>query len=89
MFLSTWHSNENFRLGALTRASYASPALGATILASQQAIRVFVRAALPRALWIAEVNFHFRVYRETFVLGHFQPATPGQRTSQSCGGSSL
>src|ERR1700730_13479253 len=52
---------------------------------TQQAVRVFVRAALPRALRIAEVNFHFRVYRETFVLGHFQPAIPGQRTSQSCG----
>ena len=30
-------------------------------------------------------DFHFRVHRETSVLGHFQPAIPGQRTSQSCG----
>jgi hypothetical protein len=36
MFLSTRHSNENFRLGALTRASYASLALGTTILALEQ-----------------------------------------------------
>jgi len=39
---------------------------------------------LPRALRIAEVDFHFRVYRESFVLGHFQPAIPGQRAPQSC-----
>ena len=36
MFLSTRHSNENFRLGPLTRASYASLALGTTILALGQ-----------------------------------------------------
>ena len=52
---------------------------------AQQAIGIFVRAALPRTLWIAEINLHFRVHRETFVLGHFQSAIPGQRAPQSRG----
>jgi hypothetical protein len=36
-------------------------------------------------LRIAEVDVHFRVQREAFVLRHLQAAIPGQRAPQSCG----
>jgi len=45
---------------------------------SQQPVRVFVAAALPRALWITEVDFHIRGHREALVLGHLQATVPGQ-----------
>src|ERR1700746_1176623 len=51
----------------------------------QEAVRVFVRTALPWALGIAEVNLYVRSHREAFVLGHLQPAVPGQRAPQRRG----
>ena len=51
---------------------------------SEQPVCVFVAAALPRALWITEVDFHIRGHREGLVLGHLQPAVPGQRSPQVC-----
>jgi hypothetical protein len=36
-------------------------------------------------VWITEVNFHIRRYREGFVFSHLQPAIPGQRAPQRCG----
>ncbi len=45
----------------------------------QQAIGVFVRASLPRTLWIAEVDFNLSVQAEAFVIGHLFAAIPGQR----------
>src|ERR1700678_3213615 len=51
------------------------------ILAQQQ-IGVFVRATLPGALRIAEVNLHIGSYREVLVFGHLQSAIPGQRALQ-------
>src|ERR1700691_4338178 len=46
----------------------------------QEQIGVFVGAALPGTLWIAEVDLHFRGYRKILVLGHLQSAVPCQRT---------
>jgi hypothetical protein len=46
---------------------------------AQQPIGVFVAAALPRTLRITEVDFHIRGDGEALVLGHLQPAIPGQR----------
>src|ERR1700677_1829219 len=46
----------------------------------QKQIGVFVGAALPGTLWIAEVDLYIRGYRELLVLGHLQSAVPGQRT---------
>src|SRR5579863_8710010 len=46
---------------------------------------VFVRAALPRALWIAKINLHVGSYREVLVFGHLQSAVPGQRAFQRSG----
>ena len=51
---------------------------------SQQSVGVFVAAALPGALGIAEVHFHIRGHCEVLVLGHLQSAIPGQRPSQRC-----
>src|SRR4030095_5537488 len=51
---------------------------------SQQAVGVFVRCSLPGAVWITEIDFHIRSYREGLVFGHFQPAVPRQRASQWC-----
>src|SRR4029077_4101970 len=53
---------------------------------SQQQIGVFVRAALPRTLRIAEVDLDVRGYREGLVLGHLQSAIPRQRASQGSHG---
>jgi len=50
----------------------------------QQQIGILVGAALPRTLWIAEVDLHIRRYRELLVLGHLQPTVPWQRASQGC-----
>ena len=49
---------------------------------SQQAVGVFVGAALPGALRITEVDLHLRGHREAFVSGHLQASIPGQRTPQ-------
>jgi hypothetical protein len=49
---------------------------------SQQPVRVFVAAALPRALRITEIHFNIRGYREGLVFGHLQPTVPGQRVPQ-------
>src|SRR5580700_4505882 len=46
----------------------------------QEQIGVFIAAALPGTLWIAEVDLHIRGYRKLLVLGHLQTAIPGQRT---------
>src|SRR5271156_2965850 len=43
-------------------------------------IGVFVGAALPGTLWIAEVDLHIRGHRKLLVLGHLQSAIPSQRT---------
>ena len=48
----------------------------------QEPIGVFVRAALPGALRIAEVDFHIGSHCKLLVLGHLQPAIPGQRPTQ-------
>ena len=49
----------------------------------QEQIAVFVGAALPGTLWIAEVDLHIRGYRKLLVLGHLQPAIPGEMSSRS------
>jgi hypothetical protein len=38
---------------------------------SQQAVGVFVAAALPRTAWIAEVNLHVGCDGEVFVVSDF------------------
>ncbi len=53
---------------------------------SQQAIRVFVRSALPRAVRITEVDFHIRGHREGFVFCHLQPAVPRHWEGDLIGG---
>src|SRR5579872_805459 len=45
---------------------------------SQEPVRVFVGATLPRALRITEIDFHIGGHREALVLGHLQSAIPGQ-----------
>ncbi len=52
---------------------------------SQQPVRVFVGAALPRTLRITEVDFHIRGHREALVFGHLQPSVPRQRAPQGRG----
>jgi len=49
---------------------------------AQESIGVFVGAALPRTLRITEVHFDVRGNSEALVLGHLQPAVPGQRAPQ-------
>src|SRR5271154_2348278 len=48
----------------------------------QEQIGVFVAAALPGTLWIAEVDLHIRGHRKLLVLGHLQSAIPGQGATQ-------
>jgi hypothetical protein len=50
---------------------------------SQQAVCIFIAAALPGTLRITEVDLHLRVYREALVFGHLQPPVPSQRAPQS------
>ena len=45
---------------------------------SEQAVRVLVGAALPRTLWIAEVDLDIRVQTEAFVISHLLSPIPGQ-----------
>ena len=52
---------------------------------SQQQIGVFVRAALPGALRIAEVDLHIHSYRKVLVFRHLQSAVPRQRAFQRSG----
>jgi transposase len=49
---------------------------------TQQPVGVFIAASLPRTLRIAEVNIYVRGHRESFVVGKFRPAIPGQRRHQ-------
>src|SRR5689334_7582469 len=51
----------------------------------QQPIGVLVRAALPGAVGIAEVDRHASLDPELGVLGHFRSLIPGQRSSQLFG----
>src|SRR4051794_40735040 len=48
----------------------------------QQPIGILVRAALPRAVRIAEVDLHASIDPQLRVLAHFRPLIPGQRSSQ-------
>src|SRR5271165_1147669 len=52
---------------------------------SQQAVGVFVGAALPGTLRITEVDVHLRGDGEALVFGHLQPSVPGQRAPQRGG----
>src|SRR4051812_21263519 len=51
----------------------------------QQPVGVLVRATLPRAVRIAEVDRHASLDPELGVLGHFRSLIPGQRSSQLFG----
>src|SRR5210317_77637 len=46
---------------------------------SEQTVRVFVGAALPRTLWIAEVDLDVSVQAEACVISHLFATIPGQR----------
>src|SRR3954451_20220144 len=52
---------------------------------AQQHIGVLIRAALPGAVGIAEVDRHARLDPELGVLGHFRSLIPRQRLSQLLG----
>src|SRR5690242_14919098 len=52
---------------------------------SQETIGVFIAASLPRALRIAEVDFHICRHRELRMLRHLQSAIPSQRSLERCG----
>jgi len=49
---------------------------------TQQAVGVLVGAALPWALWVAEVDLQAGVEPQPFVLGHLGALVPGQRAAQ-------
>ena len=49
---------------------------------AQQAVRVFIRASLPRAVRVAEVDLHAGVDTQAGVLAHFSPLIPGQGSPQ-------
>src|SRR5258707_10173394 len=51
---------------------------------SQQEIGVFIGAALPRTLRVAEVHFHVGGHRKLLVPGHLQSAVPRQGAPQAC-----
>src|SRR5215211_8242067 len=52
---------------------------------AQQPVGVLVRAALPGAVRIAEVDLKTGVDPQAGVLAHLRPLIPGQRTSQLFG----
>src|SRR3954466_8770954 len=52
---------------------------------AQQPVGVLVRATLPGAVGIAEVDRHASLDPELGVLGHFRSLIPGQRSSQLFG----
>ena len=49
---------------------------------ADQAIDVFVTAALPRAVRIAEIGLHARVQRQLPVVAHLLPLVIGQASTQ-------
>ena len=49
---------------------------------SQQTVGVLVAAALPRAVWIAEIDLHDGSDGEALVVGHLLAAIPGQGAAQ-------
>jgi len=49
---------------------------------AEEPVGVFVRSSLPGAAWIAEGHLDVGGDREAGVLGHLQPAVPGQRAAQ-------
>src|SRR5215207_7296230 len=51
----------------------------------QQPVGVLVRATLPGAVRVAEVDLKTGVDPELGVLGHLRSLIPGQRASQLCG----
>src|SRR5207249_541064 len=51
----------------------------------QQAIRVLVRAALPGALWVAEVDLHVRGDAEGLMVRHLHAPIPGERAAKRLG----
>jgi hypothetical protein len=59
--------------------------VGPGAVLSQQAVSVFIGAALPGALRITEVDVHFRVHREALVFSHLQASVPSQRAPQGRG----
>ena len=52
---------------------------------SQQAVGVFVGAALPRALWVAEVDGQASVDAKLCVLSHLCSLVPCQRPAELLG----
>ena len=52
---------------------------------SQQPVGVFVGAALPGALRIAEEDFHIGGHGEALMFGHLQSSVPGQGAPQGRG----
>src|SRR5829696_4739257 len=52
---------------------------------AQQPVGVLVRAALPGAVGIAEVDLKTGVDPQAGVLAHLRPLIPGQRSSQLFG----
>src|SRR3984885_2023508 len=52
---------------------------------AQQTVGVLVGAALPWALWVAEVDLQAGVEPQPFVLGHLGALVPGQRAAQLLG----
>ena len=51
----------------------------------KQAVRIFVTAALPRAVRIAEEDLHVRVDSESGVFGHLFALVPGEASPQFLG----
>src|SRR3974377_1996539 len=49
---------------------------------SQQTVGVLGAPALPRAMWIAEIDLHVGSDGETLVVGHLLAAIPGQGAAQ-------
>src|SRR4051794_15517309 len=70
--------------GKVVRAVHAEVGALWKVLA-QQPVGVLVRAALPGAVGIAEVDLKTGVDPELGVLGHFRSLIPGQRSSQLFG----
>src|SRR6185437_3249507 len=68
------------RFELATRVSGQVGALGEVL--AQQAVRIFVGAALPRAMRIAEVNRQSCLDAQLNVLRHFRALIPRQRSAQ-------
>ena len=52
---------------------------------AQQAVGVFVRCALPWAVWVAEEDGNAGVDSQLCVLGHLRTLVPSQRTAELVG----